>query len=416
MRNFLIVFHMDEVEAVAKGTSLEDIVAGLLRGWGYEVQTRIRPKDKLGIEHEIDVLGRRQEPIGTFTIAVECKNHVAPIGIEDIRNFNDKLSSLGYAKGVFVSAGGFTIPALEYAKGRGLEVWDSSTLKDKLVHDKLSSEEIPNALPLTRSLGAVLAPTHLLNHRLLQPSDTVLTYAPYYFLGYHCFTQDRVNFQLVNLESKGLVVIDALRGDVVDSFCETGTSPALPNFGHLAVCSNIASTTVPKTLAFEGIKFSRVDVSPPKLSESDARRIAQIELTKGISRQYTYETTHGYGSNRRTVSQQATVRPRVNDVGLLYARFVEIPLLFVTYSYRDKRYRRMIQAATGKILDDGFSRCSVRPEDGRAPERICEECGDLACEKHGKACLVCGKGLCDQHVFSKGLVQRKFYCTGHSPP
>ena len=82
---------------VAKGTALEDIVGRLLRGWGFDIQTRVRARDKSGIEHEIDVLGKKKEAFGEFTLAVECKNHVEPIDIKEIRNFNDKLSSLGYS-------------------------------------------------------------------------------------------------------------------------------------------------------------------------------------------------------------------------------------------------------------------------------------------------------------------------------
>lgn len=76
---------------VAKGTALEDIVAKLLRGWGFDIQTRVRAQDKSGVEHEIDVLGKKVEAFGDFTLAVECKNHVEPIDIVQIRNFNGTL-------------------------------------------------------------------------------------------------------------------------------------------------------------------------------------------------------------------------------------------------------------------------------------------------------------------------------------
>ncbi|MGP8125978.1 MAG: restriction endonuclease [Nitrososphaerales archaeon] len=87
---------MDEDWKVAKGTALEDIAAGLLRTWEFDTQTRVRAKDKSEVEYEIDVLGKKREAFGDFTLAVECKNHIQPIDIKEIRNFRDKLNSLWF--------------------------------------------------------------------------------------------------------------------------------------------------------------------------------------------------------------------------------------------------------------------------------------------------------------------------------
>ena len=178
---------------VAKGSSLEDMVASLVRTWGFDARTRYKSKDKSGIEHEIDDLGLKKGEFGEKSLAVECKNHFEPIGIEDIRNCRDKRNSLGYPKGLFESTGGFTPPALDYATSAGIETWDNSKLQENLPRAKTGIAVIPNALPLSPEVNSYIKPS-LANASKLQLAELEVSYTPYYFIYYHCVTQDRVKF------------------------------------------------------------------------------------------------------------------------------------------------------------------------------------------------------------------------------
>jgi hypothetical protein len=396
--------------AVAKGTALEDIVAGLLRSWGFDAQTRIRPKDKSGVEHEIDVLGRKKESFGDLTLAVECKNHIGPIDIKEIRNFNDKLSSLGYAKGLFISVGGFTIPALQHAKAIGLEIWDSAALKEKLNQKALSAQTVAQALPLAHSFKTAFAISSLDNGQLLQLSGIELAYTPYYFIGYHCFAQDRVQYEIKNVESKGFVIMNATHGQIVDSMVESGVKPTLPSTGYFSDCNVIEPREISRDDAIKGYHFSKFEVASPRFSESQARQTAQLEITKNIAVSYMFNVHQRQGY----ITETKTVRPRISDVGIIYANMVYVPLITEVFTYRNKSYKRIVQAATVRITTNELRSCNVAPSDNAPPKLMCVECGSLACERHSAHCLRCGKSLCTEHTVSKGFVLKKSYCRKHA--
>jgi Restriction endonuclease len=393
---------------VAKGTTLEDIVAGLLRGWGFDTQTRVRAKDRSGVEHEIDVLGKKKEAFGDFTLAVECKNHFSPIDIKEIRNFNDKLSSLGYSKGLFVSAGGFTPPAMQYASSIGIETWDSPRLSENLEKARSTAELVTSSVALSSEFDKRVFPP-LANASKLDLESTSVRYSPLFFVSYHCFTQQWVNFQLTNLESRGLVVIDATSGEIADVESQSGIPPQLNQSRDYASCEPLPSQDIPKKQAEQ--RFREVKVVTPHVTESQARQKVQLEVAKNLSQTYTYST--GRGKYVRTESK--TVRPKVSEVSILSAKLVNVPIATVTLRYRNARFERTIQAATIRILKDDFWLCTVNPNDRRTPKSICEECGRLACESDGRACQVCRKMLCVDHAVSKGLIQKKYYCKEHVP-
>ena len=390
---------------VAKGTALEDIVARLLRGWDFDVQSRVRARDKSGNEHEIDVLGKKKEAFGEFTLAVECKNHVEPIDIKEIRNFNDKLSSLGYSKGLFISTGGFTPPALNYANSVGIELWDNAKLQESLEKDRFTGENIPDALPVNSDFKQRILPP-LENADKLRMVDSRVHYSPYFFVTYHCFSQQWVNFQLTNLESLGLAVIDAQTGEIVDLEARGGVPPQMPQTKNFASCDRLPARDTPKDQAGRG--FEETSLASSRVTESEARQKVQLEITKSISQTYTYQT--GRGKYVRT--EKKTMRPKVSEVSIQSARLLSVPIVTVVFEFQGKRFERVVQAASFRILKDDFGSCS---SDRSQPKTICEVCGRLVCENHARSCMVCGKQLCVTHAISKGLLQKKVYCEEHTP-
>jgi ribosomal protein L40E len=114
-----------------KGGTLEDSVADYFRRMGFDVEPRVRLRDRFDVSHEIDVLASKKEAFGTIRVAVECKYVKTPMDIKEIRNFHDKLSALGITKGIFVSTGGFTADAESHASALGIELWDTKTMQSK---------------------------------------------------------------------------------------------------------------------------------------------------------------------------------------------------------------------------------------------------------------------------------------------
>jgi Restriction endonuclease len=398
---------LDDDAKVAKGTSLEDIVASLIRGWGFDVRTRYRAQDKSGIEHEIDVLGVKKEQFGEVSLAVECKNHLEPIDIKEIRNFRDKLNSLGYTKGLFVSTGGFTPPALEYAASTGIETWGNSKLQENLHRAKAGFDVIPDALPISPDARSFIEPK-LVNAAKLQLVELAVSYTPYYFIDYHCFTQDRVNYEITNLESKGLVVIGGLSGGISDSVVYAGVPPIIPRSGNFVQCRPSEARDASRQQVASG--FTRVEVVSPSISESQARQTAQLELTKNISQTYTYQGKRGYV----VTNERKTIRPKIGDVNIQQAGRVYVPLITATYAIKGAKYQRRIQGTSLRVMEDAFTVCSAKPVHKAFPVAVCEDCGVLLCQKHAKQCKVCGKYLCKEHSIEKGFYS-KFYCAEHAP-
>lgn len=398
---------MDRDWKVAKGTSLEDMVAGVIRGWGFDVRTRYRAQDRSGVEHEIDILGTKKEQFGDLTLAVECKNHMEPIDIKEIRNFRDKLGSLGYTKGLFVSTGGFTPPALQYATSVGIETWDNSKFQENLTQAKTNADTIPNALPVSQWFKSAIEPK-LANATKLRLAELNLTYTPYYFLNYHSFTQDRVNFELTNLESKGLVVISGVSGEVADSIVHGGVAPNMVRCGTFATSKPAEARDASRQNVGSG--FTKVVVERAVVSESEARRTAQLELAKSIAQSYAYQGKLGY----KVTSERKTLRPKIGDVNILSASRVYVPVIDATYAIGRSRYHRRVQGSSLGVMSEDFGKCSITPVHDSPPTAACEECGALLCRKHLRQCKVCEKYLCKADAVEKGFYS-KFYCKSHAP-
>jgi len=408
-----------EVSAKEKGEFLEDTVADLFRSWGFDVQRRIRLKDKYEVEHEIDVLGTKKEAFGTVVIAVECKYVKSPIDIKEVRNFHDKLSALGIMKGILVSVGGFTSEAGSHAKAVGLELWDLAALQEKIGRVETPKNRVDNALALNPGIANIMLPTNLTNNEKLSiVGEAEILYVPYYFVEYHCFSQDRVGGEIVTLESKGNVAIEAKEGRIVDMAVSLGVVPNLPNMGgNIVACGGLEPKTIyvdqamPQELAIlreqPYYKIERVQAvaSPYTLRETEAKSIVQKEVTKSLS------VRKRYVVGRRI--REKIVRPKRKDVEVVGCTFYNIPFLTINLQYRDKVYKRRIQAATGVVVYDESLYCTTCKRNFSSV--VCEKCGNVVCGQHSKSCLVCGRKLCDSCVVSKGLLLKKYYCSEHAP-
>jgi restriction endonuclease Mrr len=157
-----------------KGAQLEDLVADYSRRRGFDVEARAKMRDRYDVYHEIDVLSSKKEDFGTIQVAVECKYVKTPIDIKEVRNFHDKLESLGITKGIFVSTGGFTTDAESHANSLGIELWDMATLqtKTKLAEAAPEKDLIHDALPAKLSTLSTPAPGHLRNFGVLSKEDS----------------------------------------------------------------------------------------------------------------------------------------------------------------------------------------------------------------------------------------------------
>jgi hypothetical protein len=390
-----------QVSMKERGGALEDSIADYFRRMGFDVQSRVRMRDRSDVSHEIDVLASRREAFGTIQVAVECKYVKAPIDIKEVRNFHDKLSTLGITKGIFVSTGGFTADAEMHARSFGIELWDMKTLTDKVAESEIPQKDvIRDALPISPTAIDVLSPRHLKNSNIFSEA-LQLNYRPYYFLDFHCFSQHMVAGNSVILESKGKVVMDGVSGLIVDSEVSTGLEPSLPKNGPYVRCLDMQSETVTSTSLPMQLSPSIVGAEVDAVS---AKNLAKMELVKNISFECRYLTTRTAGKK--------LLKPRKKDVDITDVRPVKIPFVTGTYHFKDRMYTRAVLASTGGIISDQTTSCTYCPE---RPVLACENCGAIACESHSKNCVVCGKNLCNRCVTSKGIFSKKYYCAEHKP-
>jgi hypothetical protein len=391
-----------------KGGELEDTVAGYFRSKGYDVQVRSKMRDRRDVFHEIDVLASKREDFGIIQIAVECKHVRSPIDIKELRNFNDKLSALGITKGIFVSTGGFTTDAQSDAASVNIELWDEKALEEKISRQEIPETDIlHDALPVNPTSIHMLAPSHLRNNSIFSESKQ-LNYRPFYFVDYHCFSQNTVRGDSVVLESKGTVVVDAIGGQVVDSRTSSGHQPELPSLGPYVGCIGIPPQTVTSSSLPQGLPVS---VLSPKVETVRAKEITRVELVKGLTLEYEY---HLASDSKKLLPPKHVklLKPKKKDIDILDVRPVKVPLLTGTYRFRNYSYVRTCLASTGGFVVDQTGKCLLC---SNRPVAVCENCGAIVCESHMRACSVCAKSLCTSCVKSKGIISKTFYCPEHQP-
>ncbi len=399
---------MVQAPAKERGAFLEDMVADLFRAWGFDVETRRKMQDASGSTHEIDVLCSKKESFGTIHIAVECKNVKAPIGIEEIRNFQVKLASLRIGKGIAVSTAGFTSEAETFASSAGIELWGLAALEEKLRKAQPEVNRIDDAFPLKDSILSGLLPAHIQNTYALSMTDPPkLSYHPYYLVDYHCFRQEKAGGEIVTLEVKGTVGVDGASGEIRDSSSMGNVTSQLPSMAGKIVklYSYDTKTVLTSELPLDQVKDRLVAAEKRNITEPEAKATVQREVSKNTAMEYSYHL----GRTKRSKA----IRPVRGDVEVRKVRLCYVPLLEVTLAARAKPYKRLVEGFTGTVWRDDTLTCLTC---GKASAiLVCEDGGETACSSHGYKCLVCGKGLCDKHKVSKGFLTKKHYCSQHAP-
>jgi len=398
-----------------KGNSLEDAVANYFRQKEYSVETRLKMHDRDGVSHEIDVLGSKSEAFGTIRVAAECKYVSSPIGIEDIRNFQVKLTALNISKGIFLSTAGFTADAKAQARSLGIDTLDLAAIQRLIAPAGTGSGElVSDALPIdvfTVRANESHGLKHLINPQALSSCNESdqLTYHPYYFMEYHAFSQFAIAGNQVNLESRGSIVIDGISGRIIDARCFGGICPTLPDSGRYVKCGDLLL----RTITGEDLRRWKEDFNVPQenvsvleqqIDAAQAKNNAKIEIVKAVSLQYKYRTTRTSG--------EKTLHPKAKDVEVSNVRQVKIPTLSRTYRVASRVYSIAYNAATGETINNGTKACRLC---NNQATQACENCGSLACQKHARICVTCRKRLCDTCASSRGLITKTYYCNKHTP-
>ena len=203
------------------GKSLEDMTEQILKRQGYSTETRKRLADKLGSKHEIDVLGSKGK---SNILAVECKYYAEGrnVGIEEIRNFQMKLTDLKIRNGLFVTNSTFSSNAEKYAEGKGLRYWDGHELREKyfsLIIGRLGAAEkitfdlaLPNNVEYQKATEVSLA-----NPEAAKVSQSNLVFHPYYRIEYRLkSTRLDPTKRKHTINAEGTYLLDGLDAEIIN--------------------------------------------------------------------------------------------------------------------------------------------------------------------------------------------------------
>ncbi|MGH9920053.1 MAG: hypothetical protein ACRD6W_14455 [Nitrososphaerales archaeon] len=187
----------------------------------------------------------------------------------------------------------------------------------------------------------------------LELSEVELVYAPHYFVNYDCFAQGNFMYERVNLESSGMAVIEAQKGQIVDVSVRSGTAPEIVPTGRFACCETLQPQETPRSKIAEGISFTSIDALPVKITGDGAANIVQVEIAKRLSKTYNRTTKNG-----KTYSK--TIRPYPREVRIGPSRLSNIPIVTAAFRSKEKSYRLVLQSTVNnRILSDDLSSCNV---------------------------------------------------------
>ncbi|MDP2991882.1 MAG: restriction endonuclease, partial [Deltaproteobacteria bacterium] len=103
------------------GVEFEKHVKGLLERKKWRVETTSLTRDG-----GVDLIARRDDDIGLeITLYIQCKNHAAPVGVDVIRSLRGVMpKDVTGTRGVVVCPSGFSTDAINFAKDRGIALWN----------------------------------------------------------------------------------------------------------------------------------------------------------------------------------------------------------------------------------------------------------------------------------------------------
>ena len=204
------------------GIKLEEMVEQILRGEGYSTERRKKLVGNSNIEHEIDVLAKKESNNNKIILAVECKNYAneRKVGTEEIRNFQSKIEDLPFITNkLFVTNVQFSADAQTYATYNKIELWNG----DKLYHKhylmnigRLSSEqEIDISFSLPIEVSYEQATKRLLvNPYATKVSNAILVLHPYFVFHYDVYIR-RGFLGREKIHDQGIYVVDSLGGEIL---------------------------------------------------------------------------------------------------------------------------------------------------------------------------------------------------------
>lgn len=352
-----------------------DMVCDICRVEGFNVEKNVQAGEE---SQAVDIVASRKKGKNVQKIAFECWEGDRQVNGREVEGFASRLKNVGLPGGIYVSPKGFTGDAEFMARKLGVELWDLAKLKERV--EKIKPPEknkVPGTLPVSRAVASQILAHDLENGAILRlTSMPRLEFRPYYF----------AEFTLTHGKkraARGVLVFDAVDGRECDAGLFEGHLKNLPGTGFFIDCLELEPSTgsMPKL--------------PPELEMKNTVTVAPAAATEETIKSKVGEI----------LGNDAGVHP--DDVSVPEVKLLHIPIVTVELAVGNRSYRKILQAATGKMIWDETKKCTLC---GNATRAVCEDCGAVVCHEHTRLCSNCRKHLCTECITSKGVINKTPLC------
>ncbi len=384
------------------GKSLEKMTDEILRHMNYKTDMRQKLEDeKTHTKHEIDIVAKR----GSRITAVECKNYGegSVVGMEDVRNFRQKLTDLKITSGIFVTNVRYSSNVENYAQGNTITLWDGQELREKffsMTIGRLPANEAAKlelALPSTVDFKAATV-LQLANIGSAKVSQARLVFHPYYRVHYKlkAIRYDPVKDKHV-VDDEGTYVVDGLDGEIINQ-----EESAVKKLGSLfkkaeereerktdkMVTEDVLGLNAEENMTLEQTTDYGISRIRPEVKEKTVlKAVVDRVIAKNITDE-SYEVLVGRGKDRETEKREFKIVPKADEVSIRKSSVVYVPFWDVEFEAGQRVYSRRILSSSGRTVKDEIALCPKHFSLGgmqlvkKQTQAVCEVCGSAFCSDH----------------------------------
>jgi len=399
------------------GYEFQKFVANLFKKLGF-ANIRLGPQTADG---GIDISMEQKTDIGSILYTVECKHHPkSSIGRPVVQKLHSACMHRPMLdKGIIVTTGRFSGPAIKYAEEVGIELIDIEKLKELAQKVGLSlkvkpSLSVDNCFPISDKDEVVNRLFSFLgsdligfNKDLVEIDGIGLKLHSSYMVDYSIDATFSTSVGMIHsINEESCLFLSGDSGNLINPIITNPFSPAINSISEL---TEDDLTGVELQEKGEFVK-----------SHKEIKRTA-IDLLRKL---YTKNVSY-YGANN--VHYTKTCTPRKKDISITGTKRVYLPVWSFWFSLLQSKY--LIVGTETQQEFNVFpsdipvvpkssdikrypSKCMMCSRELKDEKYFCNECGIIICEKDISTCKICGKVICKEHTVSKRkfLILSDKYC------
>ena len=406
------------------GVKLENAVEKILRAEGYSTQKRQRLEGEKGTS-EIDIVATRIYNGRKEIIAVECKNHNAPISVKEIRDFDSKLKDLNIKNGLFAVHPDFSSDASQWGENAGLMLWNWDIVREKIAEIEIGrlghneQTKLDCYLPLKIDFEKAVA-LKIQNKDNVVIESAKLIWKPFYKIIFHLkYTRTLPNKEKRFIEDSGFYVVDGISGEIIKQ-SETMKNVINQLFGQSEdtslqikendiVLKELEQAPEENLTLGNSFEYKIIPLNPSLNKEKALKRVT-VRIVKVNTETVNYSLKN---DDLFDDPREFTMTPSEKDIRIDKTELIYVPRWEIEFDSKDYKYHRKICGNSGKILSDTIAHCPDDSFISNANIAVCDVCGKALCEDHIFKCPVCKKWHCKSHGVQCTVCKQR-YCPEHA--